>query len=124
MAGEKACHVLRADKALRISAALWWFDADTGDWKYLVTSPLYDEKGARAVYMRIGRLLRDAGLDETIPVWRVWATETTEPVVKALRKVFGDAPAHVQIHDLNVAGIYVHGAYLYYLPRAISKGGK
>jgi hypothetical protein len=100
---------------VRVESALWFYHADSGDWRLLIGSP--DFRGdPRLGYTLIRRALADIDR-RTIDLSDTVVARTKDPLVRALRTTFpaGSAAAGTTI-DRNVIGdAYVEGAYIYRL---------
>ena len=86
---EKIVSALEAS-GVRVAVALWVVFPEYGDWRLVIASKALDSFSLGDAYLRVNRILRDADLS----VWEtptLFIMKTTDPFVRALRKVFGKA---------------------------------
>jgi hypothetical protein len=77
-----------------LSAALWVHFGEYEDWRLVLASKKLDTLNPSEAYLRVNRTLDRAGMT----VWdtpSIFIMKTTDPFVRALRKVFGKS-AHVE----------------------------
>jgi hypothetical protein len=73
-----------------VAAALWVHFPEYEDWRLVLASKSLDSLNLSDAYLRVNRTLDQAGLT----VWNtpsIFIMKTTDPFVRALRKVFGKA---------------------------------
>jgi hypothetical protein len=96
---EKLVSALEAS-GVRVAAALWIQFPEYGDWRFVLASKDLDALDLGDAYMKVNRSLKDAG----ISVWQkpiIHIMKTTDPFIRALRKVFRK--------EKDVVGIRVGG---------------
>lgn len=78
------------EAGLPLAAALWVHFPEYEDWRFVVASRKLDPLDLGEAYLRVNRALDDAGVTvrESPPIFIM---KTSEPFLKALRKVFGKA---------------------------------
>ncbi len=73
-----------------VAAALWVHFPEYEDWRLVLASKELDKLDLRDAYLKVNRIAKDAG----ITVWEsptIHLMKTTDPFIRALRKVFGKA---------------------------------
>ena|SRR6266545_2440799 len=98
-----------------VAAALWYLEPGSTHWRLIISSPLFENLGPLDAYEVIQRsLARLEGtrlaLDDTA------ARPPSEPIVRALRKVYRDLPQRgYWLQGTVVDGVYIDNAYLYFV---------
>jgi hypothetical protein len=83
-----------------VAAAVWAVFPEYDDWRLVLAAKKFDSLSLRDAYLRVNRILRDAGITagETPTIFMM---KTTDPFIRALRKVFGKTK--------SVAGVRLGG---------------
>jgi hypothetical protein len=102
----------RAD--IRVAVAMWVHFPEYEDWRFVLSSKDLDGLDLRDAYLKVNRILREAG----ITVWQtplIFIMKTTDPFIRALRKVFGKASdvTGMRLGGQRWGGRYVDDAYAY-----------
>ncbi|RIK81237.1 MAG: hypothetical protein DCC68_09175 [Planctomycetota bacterium] len=115
--GESVYDAIRHDGMLGVQGALWWFDPDASEWRYLVVARGYDRRGPRAAYSRLQSILKKAGLLDQLPLVRVVVVSPNHRIPVALRKLIDASqtppPMHVPLDNVTIPGMHVDAAYIY-----------
>jgi hypothetical protein len=99
---------------VHVALAMWVHFSEYGDWRFVLASKKLDVLTLGDAYLKINQILTEAGMT----VWEVptiFIMKTTDPFVRALRKVFGKASGVV---GMRLGGQiwgdrYVDDAYAY-----------
>jgi len=110
---EKVVSALEAAD-IRVAVALWAVLPEYGDWRLVLASKDLDPLTLGDAYLKVNGALRDSGLT----VWEtptIFIMKTTDPFVRALRKVFGKAKSVVgmRLGGQTWGDRYVEDAYAY-----------
>lgn len=73
----------RLDKVMPVSAAMWLYDSETAEWKFVLSTDEIDSLGTRKVYERINRIL-----PEPISALSVVAVSNRDPRINLIRSAF------------------------------------
>lgn len=97
-----------------VAVALWVVFPEYDDWRLVLASRSLDLLSLGDAYLRVNHILKDAG----ITVWEtptIFIMKTTDPFIRALRKVFGKAKSVAGMHLGGQAwgGRFVEDAYAY-----------
>lgn len=79
---------------IRVTAALWVHFPEYEDWRLVIAARELDKLELRDAYLQVNRITKEAG----ITVWEtptIHLMKTTDPFIRALRKVFGKAASVV-----------------------------
>lgn len=79
--GRLAYSLFAQDDQLGLRAMFWWFGESHGAWKLYVATKFCDKRGPIATYMRLRKLLEKQGLLDVLPLDRIAAVSTNDPVV-------------------------------------------
>lgn len=99
---------------VRVSVAMWVQFPEYEDWRFVLASKDLDVLDLGDAYLKVNRVLKDAG----ITVWQtplIFLMKTTDPFIRALRKVFGKA---ADVRGMRLGGQrwgdrFVDDAYAY-----------
>lgn len=99
---------------VRVAVAMWVQFPEYEDWRFVLASKDLDILDLGDAYLKVNRILRDAG----ITVWQtplIFIMKTTDPFIRALRKVFGKAAdvAGMRLGGQRWGDRYVDDAYAY-----------
>ncbi|HEX4310341.1 MAG TPA: hypothetical protein VHZ25_09960 [Acidobacteriaceae bacterium] len=102
------------EAGVRVSLALWVVFPEYDDWRFVLASKDLDPLSPGDAYLRVNRILKNAGLT----VWdtpTLFIMRTTDPFVRALRKVFGKTKSVVgmRIGSQKWGDRFVDDAYAY-----------
>jgi hypothetical protein len=87
--GEVVRDALLADPVLNVRAMMWWFDDSKQQLLYTLTTPVYEQRGAQAAYLRVRKVLEANQLLDKLPLDRVWIIDDRHPVLELIRNTFG-----------------------------------
>lgn len=85
--GERVVSALEG-AGIRVAAAIWVHFPEYEDWRFVLASKDLDALDLGDAYLKVNQVLRSAG----IIAWQtplIFIMKTTDPFVRALRKVFG-----------------------------------
>lgn len=115
--GEDVYDAIKHDATLGAKGALWWFDSDASEWRFMIVAEDYDRRGPRAAYSRVHSVLKNAGLLDRLPLVRVVVVPPSHRIPVALRKAIDAAqmprPIHVSLDDITIPELHVEAAYVY-----------
>lgn len=102
----------RLDEAnIPVRAALWSYNAEAGEWRYIIATPLAEVEGPRALYERVQRALHRSDTTKDFPFWRIVVLSPKSKLIAALKKLIGkiESPGGVAFslqagtpHDTNL----------------------
>jgi hypothetical protein len=111
--GAQVAKALAADAKIDLRAAAWWRDEETGQLRYLVSTPIYDTRGPRKAYRQIGRAIEKHGLPDRFPSELLWAVGVDHPIVKKLKETLGTQRSDVLLSHVMADGYFADYVYLY-----------
>jgi len=99
---------------IRVAVALWAVLPEYGDWRLVLASRDLDGLSLGDAYLKVDGALRDSGLT----VWEtptIFIMKTTDPFVKALRRVYGKARSLIgmRLGGQTWGDRYVEDAFAY-----------
>jgi len=97
-----------------VTLAMWVHFSEYGDWRFVLASKKLDALTLGDAYLKVNAILTEAGMT----AWEVptiFIMKTTEPFIRALRKVFGKAASVVgmRLGGQMWGDRYVDDAYAY-----------
>ena len=87
--GRQVLDALSSDADLKLRSALWIFNENLQQWRFTISTPYYEKKGAQAAYLRIRKILKKQELLGQMPLDRISLIEDNHPILVAIRDVFG-----------------------------------
>jgi len=99
---------------IRVAIALWAVFPEYGDWRLVLASKDLDPLSLGEAYLQVNGALRDSGLT----VWEIptiFIMKTSDPFVRALRKVFGKAKSVIgmRLGGQTWGDRFIEDAYAY-----------
>jgi hypothetical protein len=111
-AGRQLLNALQ-ESELPVLAMFWLLRDEETSYRLIVASPLVDQKGKRALYLRIAELLSANHLTDHLSLMRVELMRTDEPVVKAIRRFIRIPGGGARLHNNVIDGVWIPDAYVY-----------
>ena len=98
---------------IRVAVALWVHFPEYENWRFVVAAKDLDPLNLGDAYLKVNRILTDAGLSVWDPPRSIM--KTTDPFIRALRKVFGKTASVVGMHlgGQRWGDRYIDDAYAY-----------
>lgn len=105
----------RLDKrGFSVASALWFFIPESNEWRLILATPLVDEVGPRATYLKIAQSEKRSSAHQKVPLERISVVSTNHPVISALSAMIRvDGIGGVRFTNNSVNGIFIADAYLY-----------
>lgn len=99
---------------IRVTAALWLYLPDTSRWRFVIETPDLLTKGPRAIYLRIGKILRH-GDYSTISPTSVGLLPPNDRVIAIIKRGIGPQRNGEPREYLQTIenGVVLHGAVVY-----------
>ena len=99
---------------VQVAVAIWVRFPEYDDWRFVLASKKLDVLSLGDAYLKVNRILTEAGMT----VWEaptIFIMKTTDPFVRALRKVFGKVASVVgmRLGGQTWGDHYVDDAYAY-----------
>lgn len=99
---------------IRVVAALWVRFPEYEDWRLVLAAKELDKLELRDAYLKVNRIMKEAG----ITVWQtptIHLMKTTDPFIRALRKIFGKAASVVgmRLGGQTWGDRFIEDAYAY-----------
>ena len=97
-----------------VVAALWVRFPEYEDWRLVLAAKELDKLELRDAYLKVNKIVKEAG----ITVWEIptiYLMKTTDPFIRALRKIFGKAASVVgmRLGGQTWGDRFVEDAYAY-----------
>ncbi|MBI2375832.1 MAG: hypothetical protein HYV07_17700 [Deltaproteobacteria bacterium] len=74
---------------ISVRAALWSYNVEAGEWRYVVATSLADVEGPRALYERIQRALHRSEATKDFPFWRIEVLSPKSELISTLKRLLG-----------------------------------
>ncbi len=102
-----------------VSSALWLQREEGDEYRLIIATPVVDREGKQAAYMRLAGVLKDAALNDRMPLFRIEAVGESDPTVSLLRRFVSAAGSDVKLRLSNNVfdGVLVPDAYVYRLAK-------
>jgi hypothetical protein len=127
---EEGGRLLRAldGAGVPVVAALWYYVDEPGVWRYMLASPLVDEKGPRKTYARIDKVRASTLPPPDITLDQIVAASPGSPLIAGLRIHAGTAGAPyvggVWLSRAVVGEEWIEKSYIYRAERLIGASGE
>ncbi len=95
-------------------SALWLYDPESNQWRFVVASPRVDTEGPLKVYEIVEQTLHEKGIK--LPLKNVSAWSPTNPIIVALKSTLRvGGPADVRFTRNRVNDVYIDDSYILFL---------
>ena len=99
-----------------VNAALWFLREESGSWRLVLATPLFDSFGSRETYRRLQQVLRDSS--DGAPAFGVNEIQVVSPedeLIRLLRTTVKVGPglSGIRFTGNTINGVYVEDAYIY-----------
>jgi hypothetical protein len=114
----QAAKALWADPVLRPIAAIWLFDDDAHEWRFLIATQDARESGLQAAYLRVRNVLKKHDLLDRLPLRRVVVTDPSNRVVDTLTSLIrtpDEELASAGFYDCRFSDLELSGVHAYLL---------
>lgn len=107
-----------AEAPLELECALWLYDVDSNQWRFVFSSPLVDKEGPLRVYEVVQELLREESLKKSgLKLRNITAVPSHDPLTKAIRfafKVEGNF-ADIRFTRSGINNVFVEDSLILYV---------
>jgi hypothetical protein len=79
--GLEATAAVWKDAKLKPTAAMWLYDDDASEWRFLIATNDAKKRGPQAAYLRVRTIRKKAGLLDRLPLGRVTVADPDNPVL-------------------------------------------
>lgn len=113
--GKKLLMKLDAD-SIPVNAAFWLLQSDSSQWKLVIASSIYDEKGPNVAYQKVLTALNFT--DIKIDLTNMSVVSSKDQLVTLLRTAISTPPSAIEgirFSQNVINGIYMEDAYIYRL---------
>lgn len=97
---------------IAVSAALWLFIPQLGEWHLMIATSLVDRKGPRSSYEKIWSILQKQQLLPQLPLRRIYLLSPSTPFVSALRTTLRKMLPG-RLRSAYVGDRFIEDAYVY-----------
>lgn len=108
--------LLALDSAgFRVSAALWFYVAEDEEWRFMVASPVIDEKGPRESYAIIQETLERLSPPSEISLKQISVISPSHDLVRLLRVAIHTGPgvSGIRFTRNTINNVFIEDAYIY-----------
>lgn len=112
--GKKLVEAL--DKAhFKVYAALWFYLPDTDDWRFMIATPLFDEKGPKEAYTLIQSILKKMPQPFGIALKDVSVVSPKHGLIQLMRSAISTGPgiSGIRFTRNTVNNVFIEDAYIY-----------
>ena len=100
-----------------VDAALWLYMSESGDWRLMIASSIYDKKGPRKAYTLVQALLAKLPRTVGISLHDITVVGLQHDLILRLRKAFstgsGSDPSGLRLTRSAIGGMFIEDAYVY-----------
>ena len=107
------------EKGFPFNAALWYFDPDAEDWRFIIATDLVQTLGPHKTYERLHPYLAPFRDESELTPMNVTAVTPTDDLSRLLASVIQTGPgpgvSHIRFTGNVVNGTFIEDAYIYRL---------
>lgn len=111
--------IRRLDEAgLVVSAALWFFDADSNYWRLVIASPEVRDKGLKTIYSEVQSVVRTIPEDQSIISLKdISVTDSNDPLISLLKVAIktNGGISKLRFSRNMINGTLIEDSYIYRL---------
>lgn len=99
----------------RVLAALWFYVAEDEEWRFMVASPMMDEKGPKESYASIQETLARLSPPSNISLKQIWVVSPSHDLIRLLRSAIRTGPgvSGTRFTGNTVNNVFIEDAYIY-----------
>jgi hypothetical protein len=118
--GKDVFDLISRDPILRPSAAMWIFDEDAIEWRYLIATEFAATRGPQAAYSRVQSILRRAKLLDVFPFHRCVVVAPNNQLVSTMANAISNTGGGQVICNNSMFNDIRVTAHIYFLrPQSI-----
>ena len=104
-------------KGIAVTGALWFYDSDANDWRFLIATADVRSEGVREAYKKVQAVVTAMPIDNSIPLKDISVVDSDDPVISTLRVGVrtGAGISHIRFSRNMINGTYIEDAYIYRL---------
>ena len=105
------------EKGMAVTAALWLYDADTMDWRFLIATAGLRSEGVKETYKKVQSVVADMPSEKSIALKDISVVDSDDFVVSILRVAVrtGTGISNIRFSRNMINGTYIEDAYIYRL---------
>ena len=111
--------IRRLDEAgLRVTGALWFYEADSNDWRLIIVSPDVRAKGVKTVYEEVQAVVRATPDDQPIISLKdISVVDSDDPLISLLRIAIktDNGISRIRFSRNMINGTLIEDSYIYRL---------
>ncbi len=102
---------------IKVDAVLWFYHSDVGFWKLLLSLPNHEDKGSKAIYIKIQKILSKFKEEDKLSLDDITTVKSQAPVLELLRIAVktGDGINGIRFSNNVINGQLISDAYIYRL---------
>jgi hypothetical protein len=102
---------------LAVTAALWLYDTDANDWRFLIATADVRSEGLRETYKKVQSIVTAMSSDNLIALKDISVVDSDDPVISTLRIGIrtGTGISRIRFARNMINGRYIEDAYIYRL---------
>jgi hypothetical protein len=111
--GRKLVYCLDKEaKGFKITAALWYYLSETGEWRFFIATPYLQKKGAIASYKLIRSVMTKSLPNLSFSIESISILKSTDPLINLIKTVTKHS-RDITLHNINSNGYLIRDAYIY-----------
>jgi hypothetical protein len=110
--------IRRLDEAgFVVSAALWFYDSEANDWRFIIATPDLHRVGVRAAYKEVHLVVAAMPKERSIPLKSISVVDPANPTISVLRVALktGTDIAGIRFSRNMINGTFIEDSYIYRL---------
>ena len=105
------------DAGMAVTAALWFYDSDANDWRFLIATADLRSEGVRETYKKVQSVVTAMPPDNLIALKDISVVDSDDPLISTLRigVQTGTGISNIRFSRNMINGRYIEDAYIYRL---------
>ncbi len=102
---------------IKVDSALWYYFEEAEEWRFIIATPIVDEKGLFEAYKIIGDIIKKNNIFYYTPLNKLTLMSPSDPLIKLLKHGVKTGPKLAKIRFQNnfINNVFIEDALIYRL---------
>lgn len=102
---------------IKVDSALWYYFEEAEEWRFIIATPIVDEKGLFEAYKIIGNIINKNNIFYHTPLNKLTLMSPNDPLIKLLKHGVRTGPKLAKIRFQNnfINNVFIEDALIYRL---------
>lgn len=116
---EEAIHLIQEldNNDIKVDSALWYYFDEAEEWRFIIATPIVDEKGPLEAYKIIGNIVKKNNIFYYTPLNKLTLMSPNDPLIKLLKLGVKTGPKLSKLRFQNrfINNVFIEDALIYRL---------